>query len=187
MSKPPLVHPDLIVRRIWDVPLSWLHENGIKLEAYDVDGTIGFLGCLSADPLADLHLQERKEAGIEFCFATNAVRDLSALTELYDALVIQPRVPRPGPIGELLKYPKKPEEAFFAEVLARHGLPDPRTVVMYDDKWVDGLCGAARMGFRTVLVNNMGPDLPIERFLRFRPRETRLMRKHGIKRVAEPN
>jgi len=185
MSRPPLVKPDLIVRRIWDVPLSWLQDNGIVLEAYDVDGTIGELGCLEAHPQAASHLRDRTEAGVEFCFATNAVRDLSKLAKTYNAIVIQPGVPRPGIIGEVQKYPKKPQEAFFADVLAKHGLPDPSRVVMYDDKWVDGLCGAARMGFRTVLVNNMGPDLPIERWMRLRPRETKLMRKHGFQRAAE--
>lgn len=185
MSGPPPAHPDLIVRRIWDVPPQWLMNHDILYQVFDVDGTVGEISCLEAVPDAGHFLRAQLNHGYRLCFATNALRDLSELSKRFDAPIVQPSTTRSGIIGELTKFPKKPSRGFYERVLDELGDPDPASVVMYGDKWKADICGAAQVGMKTILVNNMGADLPWEDRIRFRRRETKAMARHGIIRMGE--
>lgn len=176
----PYVRPTIIAHNVRDIDYGYLRYLGVTTLVFDLDNTLGPIGFEVFDTSTIRFLQTLRLAdghAFRLCFATNALRDLSGLSDPFDAEVIQPTHRGFYGIG---KRPKKPSAEYYKMVLARIGNPSPGSVAMIGDKFVADVCGAMNAGMRGILVKPLGPDLPQERWSGMRKWEAQHLALVGV-------
>jgi len=161
-----------VVRSIFEIDVPLLHGAGIEVIAFDIDNTLGPMGCREVD---DDTLRYLKELGNEFalCLATNSRRDVTGIADPIGAKVVQP----------VDGVPRKPHVSFFKAIAFTMATP-PRQTAMVGDKLMHDTTPAATYGMHTVLVNPLGEDLFLEKVALRRPREDWHLRRLGLARPA---
>lgn len=156
-SFPPKAHgfqPDYFAKSIFEVDFMTLQARGVKNLVLDVDHTVAEYNALSLDAKTQDFLTGIVRTGkIEKIYlASNSKRDLSGMASSIGATVIRPIIAR------------KPSPYFYRRIQAVIG-GRPEDSVMVGDKIVTDIWGGNRAGFMTVLVEPIGPEIPIDRLL----------------------
>lgn len=163
--------PDFIVRTVFDIDVQALRERGVKVIAFDIENTLGLIGCEELDAKTERLLIELYEIGVRICFATNSTRDFNHMVKPFEGRVIQPKN----------GLPKKPHTDFFRHILEEMK-SKPEETAMVGDKLEYDTSPANNLGMVTVLVTPLGKDLFLELVVGRRRRERRKMRRLGISR-----
>lgn len=159
--------PDYLASSLHDVDFELLEKRGIKYIAFDADSTlVPFRGRILDKPIEQL-LSNKRRSFDGWCIASNRItNDLFPLGESMNAQVIRATL-----------FTRKPSKRFFYRVIKHFGA-NPKEIAMIGDKLIADMYGANRMGLTTVWVETIGRDNPIDRLLRVRYWEKRLMRKY---------
>ena len=167
----PTLRPDFIVRTVFDIDIDALRKRGVNVIAFDIENTLGLIGCDTLDDETEGFLIGLHQSGLRICFATNSSRDFSAMVKPFEGKVVQPK--------NGLR--KKPHPDFFGRVLEVMG-SKPEETAMVGDKLEYDTSPANNLGMTTVLVTPLGKDLFLELVVGRRRRERRKMRRLGISR-----
>lgn len=167
----PLYVPDYFANGVFDIDFAKLKKDGIKVIAFDADNT---LISFSLSPFHSKHIdknilkkmQTNRKLFDKWIIASN--RPTNDLQEL--AASVQAQVVR---AGVLLR---KPRKAYFKQVIIRANVA-PEHIAMVGDKLIADILGANRAGMKTVLVQPVGADNPIDRVVQTRRIERWLLRK----------
>lgn len=167
----PTLRPDFIVRTVFDINIDALRERGIHVIAFDIENTLGLIGCDTLDDETEGFLIGLHQSGLRICFATNSGRDFSSMIKPFHGKVVQPK--------NGLR--KKPHPDFFRRILEVMD-SKPEETAMVGDKLEYDTSPANSLGMTTVLVTPLGKDLFLELVVGRRRRERRKMRRLGISR-----
>jgi len=132
---------------IFDLDVVSLNKRGIEGLLFDIDNTITVWGVDSVDERMADFITELKAQGFRIAFISNAAAD-----------------ERPGLHEPLSPYPvvydaAKPLSSGFKKVSREMGLMPHKIAVVGDQLFTD-IMGANRLGFYTIFVEPVGPDIP---------------------------
>ncbi len=167
------LRPDFIVRTVFDIDINALRERGINVIAFDIENTLGLIGCDTLDDKTEVFLIGLHQSGLRICFATNSSRDFSSMVRPFEGRVVQPK--------NGLR--KKPHPDFFRRILEVMD-SGPEETAMVGDKLEYDTSPANNLGMTTILVAPLGKDLFLELVVGRRRRERRKMRRLGISRPS---
>lgn len=138
-----LFHPDYVASDVLDIDYSLLAKQGVKVIAFDVDGTLTVNGAHYIDIKRATKLTKMlNEAGINKRYlASNSVRNLYEIVETLPGFVSHQPHTHSG----------KPSSEFYQELINKSG-EKPENIVMVGDRAIQDIVGPQRMGINTVLV-----------------------------------
>jgi HAD superfamily phosphatase (TIGR01668 family) len=140
-----LLTPDIMVRRVYEVPAETLAARGVRAVISDLDNTL--VGWHEEDITAEIStwLKDLRDAGIKVCLASNT-RRLPRLTRLatqWGVLHVPGNAGKPGTKG--LEHALRLMEA------------RPHEAAMVGDQLFTDIVAGNRLGLLTVLVNPLSP------------------------------
>lgn len=165
------LRPDFIVRTVFDIDIDALRKRGINVIAFDIENTLGLIGCDTLNDETENFLIGLHQGGLRICLATNSGRDFSSMVKPFEGTVVQPK--------NGLR--KKPHADFFRRILEVMN-SKPEETAMVGDKLEYDTSPANSLGMVSVLVTPLGKDLFLELVVGRRRRERRKMRRLGIGR-----
>ena len=175
-------YPSYVFQTVHDIDYEELWRRGVRVLCFDIENTLGLIGCTDFDADIRKLFDELHAFGYRIILATNSLRDFSELAVELKVDVMQPH---PGYHWWQRKSPRKPQGDFFYTLLCLADCDmSPNRADMIGDKLIADVSGAQACGMVGVLINPIGPDLDIERFMRLRPREQRLLDQLGISRCT---
>ncbi len=136
--------PDFYFPRITDIPVEFFLKNGIEGVALDIDNTLAEDGAPDVPAQVRDWIEEVRQAGIEMVIVSNN-RKIRVSPFAKDA-----GLPFLYEVG-------KPSTKKRHEVLAILGVR-PKAVAMVGDQIFTDILFAKRCGFRSVLLDPIGPD-----------------------------
>ena len=161
--------PDYMAASINDIDFSLLADRGIKFIAFDADSTLVPYRGIEIAPGTIEFLRKQRKLFKQWCIASNRItHDLPPLAQSIDASIIQ-----------ATWTVRKPQRRYFRRVL-NHFKAKPNEVAMIGDKLIADMYGGKRSGLTTVWVEHLGQDSLLDRIIRLRANEKRLLR-HYIK------
>lgn len=167
--------PDYTAGSLAEVDFEFLKSRGIRYIAFDADSTlVPFRGRELQEPVRKL-LVTKQKLFKGWCIASNRpTRDLEILGRGINAPVI-----KAGFVA------RKPRKRYFKRVLGHFNAPATQ-VAMIGDKLVADMWGAKRVGMTTVWVDKIGQDHPLDRLLKVRAFEKRLMKRFSEANIHVP-
>jgi len=141
------LHPHERLPSIFDLDITSLNKRGIEGLLFDIDNTITVWGVDSVDAKTETLIKELDAQGFTIAFISNAKAN-----------------ERPGLYEPLSPYPvvydaAKPLSSGFKKVSREMGLMPHQIAVVGDQLFTD-IMGANRLGFYTIFVEPVGPDIP---------------------------
>ncbi len=133
-----LLHPDLYVRFLTDIPLSKLRNQGISGLIIDLDNTVAEWGCVKLTRKVRVWFADLKKHELKACLVSN--NRGSRVQTIAERLNI-PAISRAG----------KPRRRSFRQAMAILGTGAGDTAVIGDQVLTDVL-GGNRLGLYTILV-----------------------------------
>ena len=174
--------PTFIYATVHDIDYQSLWDMGVRVLCFDIENTLGLMGCDDFDKDIRALFKRLQRMGFQIILATNSTRDFSGLTAELDVDIMQPEKAKHW---WKRKYPRKPQRFFFNRLIDKAGGHYlPRHMAMIGDKLMHDVSAAMACGMIGILINPLGPDLPIEDKLRLRQREARVMKRLEISRAA---
>jgi predicted HAD superfamily phosphohydrolase YqeG len=166
--------PDFMAQSVHTIDYKALQDRGVRVLAFDVDLTLGPMGCSSLDTgtAALLHSMIHFKEFEKILLGSNSTRDMTEITRIFDGVAVSPG-------GEVRK---KPHYSFFEAVHSAAGDYLRSEIAYIGDKLLWDTSPAGEYGFVTVLVNPLGQDLWSERVVLRRTRERRHLRRLGVTR-----
>lgn len=163
----PYYVPDYMAVSIEDIDFKRLSQEGVRFVAFDADSTLVPYRGIEISTSTREFLRKQRHLFKNWCIASNRItNDLQPLADSIDATVIRATLTV-----------RKPQRRFFRWVL-RHLGASPAEVVMIGDKLIADMYGGKRAGFKTVWVEHMGKDGPVDRISRIRQIEKWLLKRH---------
>lgn len=163
----PLYVPDFIAKSIEKIDFKLLQSRGIKFIAFDADSTLVPYRGIQLSASNKRFLRQQKKLFKAWIIASNRVtNDLHLIAEDLEADVVRAGIRM-----------RKPKRRFFNKVLERLGA-EPHEVAMIGDKLIADMWGAKRAGMVTVWVEHLGKDSLLDRIIRLRSWERRLLRRY---------
>ncbi|HKM40000.1 MAG TPA: YqeG family HAD IIIA-type phosphatase [bacterium] len=133
-----LLSPQMYLRSVFDLPIAYLRERGIRGLIFDLDNTLLYWNALEVTPEAKKLFHRLKRVGFSCCLVSNnkrgrveVVADMMDLPAIYKA--------------------RKPSRRAFRWALDTLGTAKNETAVIGDQLFTDVL-GGNRFGLYTVLV-----------------------------------
>ncbi len=167
----PHVHkPGYVVATIFDIDYEELSRSGVTVLTFDIENTLGLLGCTELDEATNNLLVSLTER-FRLCLGTNSGRDFTAMAASFNGLIVQP--------GGAVR--KKGHRSFFEEIVRVTGVA-PQKIAMIGDKLLFDTSPANDLGMISVLVTPLGKDLWLETLGGRRRRERRALRRLGVVR-----
>jgi uncharacterized protein len=136
--------PRLVVPSVTVLTPEFFRERGLDGALLDLDNTLVLWHGSDIDPAVSAWLRQLRQAGLQFCLASNTHRP-HRLSELAAALEV------PFELGVA-----KPGRRGLQRCLSRVGTPPERTAMIGDQLFTD-IWGGNRCGLYTVLVRPMSP------------------------------
>lgn len=166
-----VVLPDISAKSVQHVDFEALSYVGVRNVFIDLDLTLrrSQLARLCMSSLVE-YLHDNQKAGYieSITLATNSRSDMTRFAEQLGGGYIQPF--EEG--GERIK---KPDPRFFEAVLAATCV-SPGSSVMIGDRYMIDIVGAARAGMKTVLVEPLATDYPLDLIRRTRSKDRRALK-----------
>jgi len=163
----PLYVPDFIATSITAIDFKKLKKRGIKYIAFDADHTLVPYRGIELSKDTDTYLRKQRDLFEGWCIASNRVtNDLDGIADALNARVIR---------ATLLH--RKPGKQFYKRVL-KHFDARPHEIAMIGDKVLADVWGGNRAGLVTVWVEHLGKDGPLDRLVRLRKIEKKLLKQY---------
>lgn len=166
-DKTPGYVPDYIARSIGEIDFKQLAKDGIKYLAFDADHTLVPYRGIELDPKTKAYLRKQKKLFKGWCIASNRItNDLEGIATALDAHVIRASLSI-----------RKPRRKFYAWVI-EYFEAKPNEIAMVGDKLLADVWGGNRSGLRTVWVEHLGKDGPLDYVIRLRRIERKLLKRY---------
>lgn len=163
----PAFVPDYMATSIADIDFDQLHNAGVRYIALDADNTlVPFFG-VRMDPKSKRLLSRELKKFDGACIASNRLTD--NLKELAADIGLE--------IVWAGIFIRKPKRRYFKRVL-RHFRAKPHEVAMVGDKLRADIWGGNRVGLVTVWVQQLGRDYLLDRLLRVRWFEQKVLNRY---------
>jgi uncharacterized protein len=159
--------PDYMASSISKIDFQKLAADGIKYIAFDADHTLVPYRGIVLDPQTAQFLASQKNSFKEWCIASNRVtNDLHGIAEALDVHVIRASATV-----------RKPSRKFYQWVIDYFGAR-PEEIAMIGDKLLADVWGGNRSGLKTVWVEHLGKDGPLDKLIGLRRIERRLLKRY---------
>lgn len=135
-----IFYPHYVVDSVLLITVDELRRIGVRHLVFDVDETLVHSRSSEVHEHKIQHIHRLRQAGIGILIGSNSPRDLSALAQSLQAMVV------PSSYAVF-----KPRKKFYRRAIKLTGAP-PHQIMMVGDRLLNDVVGANRAGLRTTMV-----------------------------------